>query len=66
MAKGKSKKGNESSGERFGLRVDAEWLDRVNRQADRMGLSASAYIRMATTKQLEQDEANQPVQNQKK
>lgn len=64
MAKGK-KKSADSSGERFGLRVDAEWLERVIRQAERMGMSASAYIRQATTKQLEQDEANQPPASRK-
>ena len=41
---------------RFELRVDEEWLSRVAAMAKRFGLSAAAYIRLAVTRQLEQDE----------
>lgn len=50
--------------ERIDLRADAEWIARVQRQADRHGLSLSAYIRRATTKELEQDEATEPPAEQ--
>jgi len=46
--------------ERIDLRADSEWVARVQRQADRLGVSLSAYIRQATTERLEQDEATDP------
>jgi hypothetical protein len=46
--------------DRVELRADPAWLARVQRQADRLGVSVSAYIRQATTRQLEADEATDP------
>jgi hypothetical protein len=45
---------------RHELRVEPVWLARVQRQADRLGISASAYIRLATSERLERDEATDP------
>lgn len=60
MAKKKRKGNSDPAGERFGLRVDADWMDRVIRQAERLGMSASSYIRQAVVERLERDEANEP------
>jgi predicted HicB family RNase H-like nuclease len=51
---------------RFDLRAEPEWLARVEAQAKRHGLSMSAYIRQATTIQLEQDEQTDPRAKKKK
>jgi hypothetical protein len=45
---------------RLELRVDPSWLARVQAQADRHGLSVSAYLREAGTIRLERDEASDP------
>jgi predicted HicB family RNase H-like nuclease len=47
--------------DRFDLRIEPDWLDRIERQADRIGVSVSAYIRMATSQRLELDEASDPT-----
>lgn len=46
--------------DRIDLRAEPEWVARIKRQADRLGISISAYIRLATTRQLEQDEKTDP------
>ncbi len=46
--------------DRVDLRVEPAWVARVERQAKRLGLTLSAYIRQATTRQLETDEASDP------
>ena len=46
--------------DRIDLRADPAWSARVQAQADRLGLSFSAYIREAVTRKLEADEANAP------
>ncbi len=51
---------NKAPRERVDLRGDTEWIARVTAQAERRGLSLSAYIRQAVTKELEQDEATDP------
>lgn len=43
--------------ERIDLRAEAEWVARLTAQARRRGLSVSAYIRQAVTKEIEADEA---------
>lgn len=48
--------------DRVDLRADPTWVARVERQARRLGLNVSAYIRLATTRQLEIDEANAPAE----
>lgn len=44
---------------RFELRAEQDWLDRIERQAARFGLTAAAYIRQAATVALERDEATE-------
>jgi hypothetical protein len=41
---------------RLELRASLDWLARLEAAATRYGLSASAYIRMAVTERMEQDE----------
>lgn len=56
-----NKKGpNRKADARFELRLKQELLERVERQAERLGINATNYIRQAVTLQLEQDEATQP------
>jgi hypothetical protein len=39
------------------FRADPEWIDRVNAEAERLGLSISAYIRLAVNERMERTEA---------
>lgn len=50
--------------DRFDMRVEAAWLARVERQAERYGLTVAAYIRRATTQAVEADEATDPDQKE--
>jgi len=43
--------------DRLDLRAEPAWIARVRRQAERFGMSVSAYIRIRTTEALERDEA---------
>lgn len=52
--------------ERVELRADPEWIRRIYRQATRLGISVSAYIRQAVTLRLERDEADEPKQDKKR
>jgi len=52
--------------ERVDLRGDADWIARVVAQADRLGLSLSACIRQAVTRQVEKDEAEAPAKPHRK
>lgn len=54
------KKSEPEPRDRIDLRVAPEWYTRVKRQADRLGLSVAAYIRQATTRQVETDEESDP------
>lgn len=45
--------------DRIDLRAEPEWVARVMRQAKRLGISASAYIRLSVTHQLERDEQSE-------
>jgi hypothetical protein len=45
---------------RLELIVEPDWVTRIGVQADRLGLSISAYIRQAVTLKLEGDEASAP------
>lgn len=56
MASGKQK-------DRVEFRADPEWLDRVTAQAERRGLAVSAYIRLAVSERLHQDEAEAAEQD---
>jgi len=51
---------SEGPRDRIDLRVKPEWHARVMRQAERLGMDVSDYIRQATTLKLEQDEATEP------
>lgn len=51
---------------RLELVADAPWIARLAAQADRLGMSLSAYVRMACTRQVEADEANAPPAPPKK
>lgn len=44
---------------RFELRAEETWLERVERQAARFGLTTAAYIRQAVQIKLEADEATE-------
>lgn len=44
---------------RFELRLDEATAERVQQQADRLGVSMASYLRMATVRQLERDEADE-------
>ena len=53
-------KGASQGAGRFELRAEQAWLDRIARQAERLGISVSAYIRQSVTRQLERDEQDMP------
>lgn len=61
--KGK-KPSDEPARGRIDLRADPAWVARVERQAERYGMTVSAYIRRAVSKELEQDEASDPSQKE--
>ena len=46
--------------DRIDLRAEPEFVARMQAQADRLGLSLSAYIRLSVTERLERDEATSP------
>jgi hypothetical protein len=46
--------------ERIEIRADSEWIARVSAEADRLGLSLSAYIRLAVNERLERTAAPAP------
>jgi hypothetical protein len=46
--------------DRIDLRADPVWVARVERQAARLGMTVSSYIRGAITRVLEADEATDP------
>lgn len=51
----------DSSRDRIDLRAERAWVARAERQAARFGVSLSAYIRQAVSRQLELDEATDPA-----
>lgn len=51
--------------ERIDMRVEPAIRSRADHQADRFGLSLSAYIRKALIRQIEEDEATEPEQIRK-
>jgi predicted HicB family RNase H-like nuclease len=52
--------------DRIDLRAEPELVARLKRQAKRLGISMSAYIRLAVTRQVEQDESNDPKSHRRK
>jgi predicted HicB family RNase H-like nuclease len=59
MAKDKKPPPAESR-DRFDLRIEPSLRRRIERQAERLGINASAYLRLAVTLKLEADEASEP------
>ena len=57
----KNPPGGDRKQSQFNMRVEREWLDRVERQANRFGLTVAAYIRMSASQQLERDESTDPT-----
>lgn len=49
----------EASRARIDLRAEPALVARLERQADRLGISVSAYIRQTMTRQLEKDETEE-------
>lgn len=45
--------------DRIDLRAEPEWIARVRRQAERLQISLSDYLRLATTRQLLRDESDE-------
>jgi hypothetical protein len=56
---GRRKKPKEPHG-RIEFQAPEQWIERIERQARRLGITISAYIRLVTTRQLERDEAEDP------
>jgi hypothetical protein len=52
--------------DRLDLRAEPAWIARVAAQAERLGISVSAYVRQATSRQLERDEAEWPARGRRK
>jgi hypothetical protein len=52
--------------DRLELRADGKWIERVVQEADRLGLSLSAFVRMAINKELNRMEAESPRPKGKK
>jgi hypothetical protein len=48
------------SRDRIDLRADPAWVARVERQAERLGITVTAYVKQATSRALEADEATDP------
>jgi hypothetical protein len=42
---------------RIDLRADPKWIARVDEQSTRLGISRTAYIKMAVSERLERDES---------
>lgn len=55
----------EGDRDRLELRAEPDWIGRIAVQARRLGISVSAYVRLAVTRQLETDEASQPASKKK-
>lgn len=60
-----AKKRSDSRGRRkearFMMRAEQDWLGRIERQADRFGLTVAAYLRQAASERLERDEPTDPA-----
>ena len=57
------KKSPDAKSGRYELRITADWLERVKRQAERFGVSVPSYIREATIKRLEADEKSESAKD---
>lgn len=50
---------------RIDLRAEHDWIVRVQEHADRVGLSLSSYIRLATSERMDRDDAAQVAAGEK-
>ena len=50
-----------ASRDRVDLRADPAWVARLERQADRLGITITAYVKQAVSRALEADEATDPT-----
>lgn len=57
------RKRNDALDVRFEMRLSQEQAERLSVQAQRLGLSEGAYIRLALIRQLEQDEKKESDQD---
>jgi hypothetical protein len=48
------------------LRADPAWIDRVNAEAERLGLSLSAYIRLAVNERMQRTASEPPPAQKRK
>ena len=65
LGKKKPKPSAEAARDRIDLRADPAWVARIERQAERYGLTVSAYIRRAVSKELELDEQSDPTKDRR-
>jgi predicted HicB family RNase H-like nuclease len=56
-----ARKTTDDNRDRIDLRAEPELVARATRQAKRLGISLSAYIRLSLTLKVEQDEAAEPA-----
>lgn len=45
---------------RIDIRADPSWVARIEKQADRLGISLTAYVKQAVSRALEADELTDP------
>ncbi len=62
---GRKKKTTGAMEERFEMACTPEWLARLEAEAARQGVSASAYARQAITLKLDRDEAERMARGKK-
>ena len=48
------------------LRADPAWIERVNAEAERLGLSLSAYVRLAVNERMERTAAEKKPRGRRK
>jgi hypothetical protein len=53
-----ARKKDTNKDQRSEMRVDSDWLARIEEQAQRFCMSAAAYIRQGATEKVERDEAS--------
>lgn len=51
---------------RLEMQADQDWLDRISREAKKLGLSVSAFVRMAVTEYMDGREQQRPQPQPKK
>jgi hypothetical protein len=51
---------------RVEFKADPEWIERVNAEAERIGLNLSSFIRMVMTQYMDKVEAERPPKRKEK